>query len=152
MSVSLLPPTIQTLTDLEAAESYIDENIAARRSQQSSALDGVPTETQSWLNDLAGADTIAAWEIARRRVRDLMATVPVLDVISAQPLSLEERKQMVDWFRRELRADIVMRLAVRQEILGGVIIRTGRHQYDLSVAHDLNRGGTVLQEMIHGWS
>ncbi len=152
MSVKSLPPTIQTLTDLEAIEEYIDRIIAARRSQQAPDLTSVPTETQVWLQSLAGSDTITAWEAARQQLRRLMAEVPVLDVISAQPLTIEERQSMTDWFRRELRADIVMRLALRQELLGGVVIRTSRHQYDLSVAQDLQHGRETLQEMIHVWA
>ena len=150
---TVLPLSLITPQDGQAAREYITGLIAARRAKRSVAgPSGLPADTQSWVDGLLSADTIAAAEAGQRSLATILDAAPVIELDVAAPLSPATLQTIATWLRREIHPAVMIRQRVDRNLLGGVRIRTGRAMYDKSIASALEGSRAVMTELIHGWA
>lgn len=59
------------------------------------------------------------------------------------------KKAIVEWLRREVSPDILVRFEANRQILGGVMLRTKNRIYDLSFRKQITGNKNRLVELIH---
>ncbi|AFN56868.1 ATP synthase F1 subcomplex delta subunit [Zymomonas mobilis] len=97
--------------------------------------------TAKFLNLLAAKGRLGAFpEIAsayRQYVADLRSE-KVADVITAHPLSDEQKSTLTARLKEQLKADVQINATVDPSILGGMIVRLGSRQIDGSIRSKLH--------------
>lgn len=154
MSNKALPLTIQTAADLEVVTDYIQGLLAAYRAKRNTPVntDAIPSETRQWASGFVRTETVAGLESALQEIASLTQRLPVVEVITAAPLSEATQRQVVAWLRQEVNPETIIRPLVRRSLLGGVIIRTSRRAHDRSIATALQQSQLALTEVVHAWS
>ncbi|MBP9827014.1 F0F1 ATP synthase subunit delta [Candidatus Saccharibacteria bacterium] len=138
---------------MEAVRSAL-ESMQARSSDEDQSLRqnlGLSTEEQQWLAMLVPDSQPASVTAALQVVDELAKKAPIFDIEFATPPSDNAIKKVISWLRSEIHPLLFIRIHTVRGLLGGIKVRTGRHQIDGSLQSQLADSSRLLEEEIHGW-
>ena len=153
MANNNLPISLQTPSDIQAVTDYLKSiTITTKSAQKNIANAELPVESQKWAIGFIKDNTPKAMAAGVADYNQLILSLPEVEIITAKPLATEMMTKIINWLRAEINPMIIVRPRVKRDIIGGLILRSGRHSYDLSVAEALDQSQAALVEVVHGWA
>lgn len=76
--------------------------------------------------------SITAVEDLHKRLETMLNKAPVAHVMLAGMPSQAIKRQLTDWFRKQVSPDMLITFSVRGDLCGGAVIQVGSHIYDFS--------------------
>lgn len=137
-----LPPSVASLAQLEACRIAVEQ--AERGAPEPFAV--LDKATRVWL-----AEAVSRYDAATllKIFESIASSAPVFDIDVATPQDDELIAALVQWFRSQVAANILVRLHVRPSLLAGIRVRSGRHSYDLSLENGLRANSQTMGGIIH---
>ena len=131
-----LPSSIMSATQLLLARRQLDSLIAAARRQQTDMASLVTKQTEPLSDLLAGNAALNGCLTLKDQLATITHSAPVVRLtLSALP-SQAFRARLTRMFR-ELHPHCLVEILTDQSIIGGAVIRTPRHVYDVSLRQRL---------------
>ncbi len=141
-SITALPVSLVGLTQLEEVRVALEHTIDGKTQD----FDSLDQRTQAWLHECL---QVSSGEQFIAMLEDFAQTAPVIDLELATAPSDEWRETLVAWLRTQISSTVLVRLHVRRNLLAGFRLRTGKHEYDLSLASRL-RGTAKVAGVVDG--
>lgn len=141
-SITALPVSLVGLTQLEDVRVALERSVDGK-TEGVSSLD---PHTQAWLADQL---KLVRPEQLIQALEQLAADAPVIDIEIAAVPSDEWRERLVAWFRNQVSPIVLIRIHTRRTLLAGMRVRTGKHEYDMSLATRLHSATGKMQEILH---
>ncbi len=85
---------------------------------------------RQWLT--AQESTVAAVDALPEALEAIKKTAPTMSITLAAPVTAEVKKELVDWCRTNLHAEMLVGFSFNATILGGMVVRIGSRIYDWS--------------------
>lgn len=137
-----LPLSIVGLTQLEEARVALERSLDGASEQ----LQSLDARTQDWLAHLVQA---SGGEAALQALEVCATTAPVYDIELAVVPTDELREVITAWVRTQISPTILIRIHIRRNILAGLKLRSGKREYDRSLASRLAVADRKMQEILH---
>lgn len=137
-----LPFSLMSLAQLEACRVAL-EHAQANVADPFASFDKT---TSTWLTESVNQYGI---ENLLKMLEEIAKVAPVFDIEIAMQPDDDLLAAIITWLRSNVAADIFVRLHVRPGILAGLRIKTGRHDYDLSLQTGLVEGSSSMGGIIH---
>lgn len=137
MSVNIsqlsLPYSVASMSQLEACR------VALEHAQRGTAdpFTDFDKNTQAWLTESANQFGV---ENLLKIIEEIAKSAPVFDIEIAMQPDEKLLSTIITWLRSNVATNIFVRLHVRPSILAGLKIKSGRHDYDLSLQTGLLEG------------
>lgn len=129
-SITVLPVSLIGLTQLEEVRVALERSIDG----DSQYLEGLDRRTQAWLQECL---QVSSEEQLVTELEEFAQIAPVIELELASAPSDEWRESLVAWLRTQISPTLLVRLHVRRNLLAGFRLRTGKHEYDVSLASRL---------------
>lgn len=143
-SVITIPVSIATLEQLKHLLTELDIVLSSKRTKRS-----VSTDLQAALEE-NGIDSLTAQTTAQLRtaVSDLIAELPVVKVVTAQPLENTQQASIQKWFTSNIARRVILSFKTDSSLLAGVILQTPENRYDFSLQSGLVTGRALLAKRV----
>lgn len=136
------------LRELEALDEFLRQ-VAVRKTGEPMSL----PRTSKLLEDIARDNNLNLLNEAERQhllkfMRDLKTNAPVLHIsFAADPSSVFLRKLM-EWLRREIHPQLLVRIGLQPSIAAGCIVRSPDKYFDFSLRqHFLEKRGLLIERI-----
>lgn len=136
-SITTLPVSLVGLTQLEEVRVALERSIDGK----SQYLESLDQRTQAWLHECL---QVSSGEQLVTDLEEFAQAAPVIELELASTPSDEWREALVTWLRTHISPIVLVRLHVRRNLLAGFRLRTGKHEYDLSLASRLRATAKVV--------
>lgn len=136
-SITALPVSLVGLTQLEEVRVALERSIDGK----SQYLESLDQRTQAWLHECL---QVSSGEQLVTDLEEFAQAAPVIELELASTPSDEWREALVTWLRTHISPTVLVRLHVRRNLLAGFRLRTGKHEYDLSLASRLRATAKVV--------
>lgn len=141
LQIASLPVSLVGLTQLEEVRVALERST----SESNVGLSALDPRIQAWLHDCLQLGTS---EQLIDSLKLFAQTAPVVDIELSVSPSDQWLETLVTWLRNQISPVLLVRLHVRRNIIAGFKIRTGRHEYDMSLATRFNQVKKI-PEIIH---
>ena len=154
-----LQPNLSSRQDFQAAVLEIKKY--ARWFSQASIKQQVansPPSQQPAVSEVA-ADLINQWHAGKpaspqsfdelvKELEDFAAKAPFVTVTLAAPAPNKLRAELVDWFRQNVRSDLLIDFNFNATMLGGMVVRYGSHVFDWSFKRQILAARNKFPEVL----
>lgn len=127
VSITSLPVSLVGLTQLEEVRVALERSLDGSNQD----IEALEPRIQAWLQEYLQA---SSGEQLLSVLEEFAQSAPVIDIELATPPTEEWRESLVTWLRSQISPIVLVRIHTRRVIIAGFRLRTGKHQYDMSLA------------------
>lgn len=156
---SKLPASLYAPEQIEAVLFQLDDYLGVRRREDTKRRANVvskgPAADLNWTSELEGVIGTAE-QAAQLSLADLETKVkeitswrdfPVVSLTLPVRPPAKLKTQLVEWFRREISAQVLIKFSVNSGIIGGIIVRTPQRIHDFSFRRRLEDNQSKIPQM-----
>lgn len=125
--ITSLPVSLVGLTQLEEVRVALERSLDGSNQN----IEALEPRTQAWLQECLQA---SSGEQLLTALEEFAQSAPVIDIELAIPPTEEWREKLVTWLRSQISPIVLLRIHTRRTIIAGFRLRTGKRQYDMSLA------------------
>jgi F0F1-type ATP synthase delta subunit len=136
--------TTQLLERLKQLLAELDVALSTKRKKLGLSVDLQAILTENGLDQLTAQTTAQL----RSEVGRLVAELPVVKIVTAQPLEEAQQQAIQNWFSTQMTGRVILSFRTDSTIGAGVIIQTPKKHYDHSLQSGFFAGRARLMKRL----